>query len=551
MSKRRWSTRLKAKLLRRSSTSSRNLNLTTTTTNTSASTSHDIPPIPSDGKAVAASTASREKEAEPRPAAPTTTTTTTTTPPISTLNQPGSHLPLSSASRPSLSSFVESHSQSQSRSLSHSQYTPDELASATGSPGGQYFLVPEYRRPTSSRSSAPREEQLVTQSSPAQAVQGEDSQSQEATPTQRPDQNRERAPSGSSRKTSPPPSELPGFPVPLPPRRADSSAALSLASIKADLPVTPLSPSKPEYRPSFPPPNNSPQRHASGSAEASALLHTVAEKPGNTYQSFPLPQASFSARPSLGSRRQSLLPTTHQHLVRSLLDTGSISEAEGLGRQQPLGSGMGLRKIWVKRPGGSATLLPTSEDALVDELRDQVVLKYANSLGRTLDAPDIIIRISMREGSNKLPTPDRILSPEEPLWTVLDSYYPGGQTVTEALVIEIPQRRTPKPSPRHNVYFTHSEPGEHGEYFPIMPSGNVNLSTPPHHAKPDSNNNHSAPSISILNTGQAPPVPSPGSRPRLRRPPFGRHSTHSPTLLGSASSKGVYLTYIQFCMLTL
>ncbi|KAL4916847.1 hypothetical protein BDW62DRAFT_185416 [Aspergillus aurantiobrunneus] len=525
MSERRWSTRLKAKLLRRSSTSSKNLPLTTTTTtNTSAST-HDLHPQHDPNSEHRARHG--KKAAEELPVDPNFASTSTTTPPISTApNVLSSHPPppLSSASRPSISSFTES------------QYTPDDLASASGSPGGQYFFVPEYRRPTC-RSSAQRpEEQPVDQSpSPTKTItrglqqpQSQPQEQHQLSPARRkfePSHDRERARSGSSRKSFP--SELLSFPLPPSLRRPDHiSAAPSSPAAKADR--------------SSVPPNFSPRERHASTEPSTTPLHAVAEKSDiNTYQSFPLPPTTFSTRPSLGSRRQSLLPASHQHLVSSFLNTGSFSEPEGLGNGQlpTMGSGMGLRKIWVKRPSGSATLLATSEDALVDELRDQVVLKYANSVGKTFDAPDIIIRIVTREGTNRLPTPDRILSPEEPLWPVVDSYYPGGQTVGEALVIEIPQRRTPKPSPRHNVYLTHSEPGEHGDYFPLMPT-NMNVHTPPTHQSTSANSagTHAAPSISILTTGHAPQVPSPGGRPRVRRPPLGRHSTHSPTLLGNVNS---------------
>ncbi|KAI2967508.1 hypothetical protein CBS147323_4732 [Aspergillus niger] len=252
------------------------------------------------------------------------------------------------------------------------------------------------------------------------------------------------------------------------------------------------------------------------------------------------PAASFPKRPSLGSRRQSLLAPSHQHLINSLLDPGVTAEPEtnGNGRSATYSTGMS-RKIWVKRPGGSATLVPISLDSLVDELRDQVILKYSNSLGRTFDAPDIVIRITPRDGSNRQATPDRMLSPEEPLASVVDTYYPGGQAIEEALIIDIPSRRTPKPSPRHSVYYNHhhSEPGEHGEYFPLMPA-NPSVPTPPTHPSNSSAsvNAHPAPSISILTTGMAPPLPSPGSRGTRhpRRPPLTRHATNSPTILNQA-----------------
>ncbi|KAL4991949.1 hypothetical protein BDW68DRAFT_150865 [Aspergillus falconensis] len=517
MSERRWSTRIKEKgfrLLRRSSTSSRHSkNLPLVTTSNNSASTHDLHPQRSHysqcSQPVEASQGKKAEEPADPNSEPNSASSTTTTPPISTPNVLSPPPPLSSASRPSISSFTES------------QYTPDELASA-GTPGGQYFFVPEYRRPTPP---AQREEQPVNQTSPTKTVTREEHQLQsrehQATP-RRLNHDRERARSGSSRKSFP--SELLNFPLP-PSGKAETSAPLSPAITERSSAPLNASPNRRE-------------RPVSGNIEQqSTPLHSVAEKSAvNTYQSFP-PAPTFPTRPSV-IRRQSLLPASHQHLVKSILDTDSFFESEGINKHVPtIGSGMGLRKIWVKRPGGSATLLPTSEDALVDELRDQVVIKYANSLGKTFDAPDIIIRIATREGT-RLPTPDRILSPEEPLWAVVDSYYPGGQTIGEALLIEIPQRRTPKPSPRRNVYFAQSEPGEHGDYFPLMPT-NINLSTPPTHQSTAANSagTHAAPSISILTTGHAPQVPSPGGRTRTRRPPLTRNNTHSPTLHGMSQSK--------------
>lgn len=241
---------------------------------------------------------------------------------------------------------------------------------------------------------------------------------------------------------------------------------------------------------------------------------------------------SSSKRPSIAIRRQSLLPASHQHLISGLLEQSLFSSSgdQGSSRVPVAAAEMVHRRIWVKRPGGSATLVPCLEDAVVDELRDQVIMKYANTLGRTFDSPDIVIRISAREGSNRQQTPERLLSPEEVLSSVLDSYYPGGQTVEEALLIEAPTRRTPKPSPRHSVYLHHhSEPGEHGDYFPLMPP---NGHTPPAH--PASSGAANAHSISILTTGVAPALPSPGTRAARhhRRPPLTRHTTNSPTILG-------------------
>lgn len=273
------------------------------------------------------------------------------------------------------------------------------------------------------------------------------------------------------------------------------------------------------------------------------------EKPNN--HSTP-PSAVFPKRPSLAIRRQSLLPPSHQHLVTKVLDPDLLfpNNAPASTHSAPTTVEMSSRKIWVRRPGGSPTLVPILEDAMVDELRDQVIVKYTNSLGKTFDSPDIVISIFPRDGSNEPSTQERILNPEESLAAVVDSYYPGGQRVEEALVIDIPARRTPKPSPRP-VYYHHSDPVEHGDYFSIVPMG-ASVSTPPTHTSSSSaGNNHQTPSISILTTGKAPPLPSPGTaraNRHARRPPAIRHSTNSPTTLGQAPTKGTHSSLYQKCV---
>lgn len=261
-------------------------------------------------------------------------------------------------------------------------------------------------------------------------------------------------------------------------------------------------------------------------------LNTVVEGPNDRQPSAPYFTPSSSKRPSLAIRRQSLLPATHRHLVSGLLEASLFSNGDdGRDAIPAVPYEMVQRRVWVKRPGGSATLVPCMEDAVVDELRDQVIMKYVNSLGRSFDSPDIVIRIAPREGSNRQAHPERLLSPEEVLSSILDSYYPGGQRIEEALMIDAPTRRTPKPSPRHVVYSHHqSEPGEHGDYFPLMPP-NPNMGTPSAHPT-GAPATVAAPSISILSTGSAPQLPSPGNR-RSRhhqRPPLTRHKTNSPTV---------------------
>jgi len=198
------------------------------------------------------------------------------------------------------------------------------------------------------------------------------------------------------------------------------------------------------------------------------------------------------------------------------------------------------RKIWVKRPGASPTRVEVAQDDLVDNVRDVVLHKYANSLGRSIDAPDIILKIISREQNNKSVGAERALGPEEPIGVVLDAYYPGGQTIDEALIIDVPSRRTPRASPRpgnHNLSYYYPDqyrPDDAArEYFPPMPVHSPHLAHVPHpNAVPHS--------MSVLTTGQLPPLPSPGSHGQRRhgRPKYVRQHTSSPTILHTVQSNG-------------
>lgn len=279
------------------------------------------------------------------------------------------------------------------------------------------------------------------------------------------------------------------------------------------------------------------------------FLDTVNEYPSGERRA---PSSYFNPstvpkRPTLAVRRQSLLPPSQQHLIDGLLNPGLLFP-NGSSKISSVETEMiAQRKVWVKRPGGSATLVSCMEDWLVDELRDQILRKYGNSIGRRFDSPDILIKVFPREGSNKQSTPERVLTPEESLASVIDTYYPGGQTIEEALVVEVPQRPTPRPSPRHQVYCHHPDAGEHGDYFTLVPAAGH---TPPAHGSAPSSASHQTHSISILTTGVARPLPSPGNRSggRPTRPQLTRHMTNSPTLLGSVSGpKGALLILLVPC----
>lgn len=244
--------------------------------------------------------------------------------------------------------------------------------------------------------------------------------------------------------------------------------------------------------------------------------------------------SSSEQRPGELMRRQSLLPTQQSALINALLDIGKTENSEpgntdghNSGVSSTINGSMMTRKIWVRRPNSSATLVTINEDDLVDDVREMILKKYANSLGRNFDPPDVTLKMCSREHRQ-----ERILGPEEPMARTIDLSFPGGQTVHEALIIDVPVRRTPRQSPMATLYY-HDEvrPSETGtDYFPPMP---VAVVPSPHHQNgisvPPSTT--SGPhSMSVLSTGHVPNLPSPGGRRYNSRPRVARVPTSSPSI---------------------
>ncbi|KAK4968181.1 Two-component response regulator SSK1p, partial [Elasticomyces elasticus] len=261
-------------------------------------------------------------------------------------------------------------------------------------------------------------------------------------------------------------------------------------------------------------------------------------------------------------RRQSLVAQPNTRIIKTLLDTSQLSRQpfsppppatattipDYFASALPTNiASMLHRKIWVRRPGASATQVQIREDDLVDDVRDMILRKYMNSLGRSFDSPDVTLRIVSRHDNQK-DVVERQLGPEEDMCQTLDAYFPGGQTVDEALIIHVPQRRTPKPSPRIQHVQSYAaldeyRPVESGnEYFPPMPAilpaslpqtAASHESRASHHAHLPAINDHSRP-MSVLGTSQLPPLPSPGAgsrRHHSHRPKFQRQHTSSPTII--------------------
>ncbi|KAF7194609.1 Response regulator mcs4 [Pseudocercospora fuligena] len=303
---------------------------------------------------------------------------------------------------------------------------------------------------------------------------------------------------------------------------------------------------------------DSDQRRASG--EVSLLVqNNSTSRPASSRGSL----RSIISEPA-ENRRQSIVGSANATIVKALIDTPRRSE------RQPVSAPEGVlptsarrdyfsssipdmatvlrRKIWVKRPNQSATLVQIQEDDLVDDVRDMILRKYQNSLGKTFDSPDLTLTIVTRS-DHAGPRCSRMLGPEEEMCRTIDTYYPGGQTVEEALIIDLPQKRTPRPSPRavpHQSYLAMDDfrPHENGtDYFPPMPV-TIQPALPPNtreHHNSVAGQDHPR-SISVLNTGHVPALPSPGGRARghraerEHRPKYGRQHTSSPTILSHGAT---------------
>lgn len=279
-------------------------------------------------------------------------------------------------------------------------------------------------------------------------------------------------------------------------------------------------------------------------------------QPSPSLPSLPLPPPP--QRPSENTiRRQSLLSGANAPVIRALLSPDTVAQFPlppstppatvaasdyFVDASVPNIASMLTRKVWVKRPNASPTMVTVREDDLVDDVRDLVMRKYGNSLGRSYDSPDLVLRIVSRPDESGKRASERILSPDEDVCRTLDSYYAGGQTAEEALLIDTPARRTPRPSPRiyHGASYAALDdyrPAENGtDYFPQMPAVQLPPNVPGQPPVQQTLHPEQPRSIAVLNTGQIPVLPSPGSVRRLRdprelRPKFNRQHTSSPTIM--------------------
>ncbi|RFU75520.1 response regulator receiver domain-containing [Trichoderma arundinaceum] len=323
--------------------------------------------------------------------------------------------------------------------------------------------------------------------------------------------------------SKPPPAEVEPLPVKPSPALAPPSAASVSAEKSSIVANAPARPSAPPRRASRDPNqtvtfDDSPQRSSStkknnsGIEIATARSDAIVSRGTETLvavasSTLLAPPSSIPAAPSIPAQHVEF--EYYQSSIADPADFDASSMAET------------TRKIWVMRPKASATLITINQNDLVDDVRDMILRKYANSLGKTFDSPDLTLRIHPRDSQHS-----RVLGPEEPMGSTIDQYYPGGQTVKEALIIDIPRNTTtPRPSPRAPVYYADDvRPSETGEgYFPLVPGNAASPRLPA--GVPMQQPNGSMPhSMAVINNGHLPAIPSPGgTRPRSHRDREQRH----------------------------
>jgi hypothetical protein len=145
------------------------------------------------------------------------------------------------------------------------------------------------------------------------------------------------------------------------------------------------------------------------------------------------------------------------------------------------------------------------------------------------------------EPESPLPDQGDDQSPDD--WTTVhvaaqNGHHRIGQTVDDALIIEVPKRPSPMvghPMPYYIAEELRPEEGT-GEYFPPMPA----MASPRlNHVTHASNPHLLSHAMAILTTGPLPPLPSPGDRThRHHGRPYGRQHTSSPTILHSIPPGG-------------
>ncbi|EEB05312.2 response regulator Mcs4 [Schizosaccharomyces japonicus yFS275] len=173
-------------------------------------------------------------------------------------------------------------------------------------------------------------------------------------------------------------------------------------------------------------------------------------------------------------------------------------------------------RVWLKKiPDGTVTSIKLTKELLVDDLKDAIVQKYPIRIGQFYDAPDVSIHVVTKVNGGR-DTQARELAPNESLFIIMEKYYPGGQSLSDALLVTVPPvppaLRPPYSSfpytnssttgggsfsypapfngntgPLTSRYVHENGPGNQVDYFPVVPSAGLE---PSNEQSPNLRNSH-------------------------------------------------------------
>jgi len=123
------------------------------------------------------------------------------------------------------------------------------------------------------------------------------------------------------------------------------------------------------------------------------------------------------------------------------------------------------KRVWVRLAHGNPTTIVVHQNDIVDDLKSAIVAKYPNTIGRTYDSADLVIKLGLSSRSSgnsaaaKKPSlsvsPDRkspisaqfhvpistryiTLESDQNVYAIIDTHFPNGMTINDALLIELP-----------------------------------------------------------------------------------------------------------------
>lgn len=184
-----------------------------------------------------------------------------------------------------------------------------------------------------------------------------------------------------------------------------------------------------------------------------------------------LPQPQIHSKPESPKTKPNLkLNMKPQRSLASIANTIPNFNNNG-----PFSPGLfSSKRVWVKRDIGTATTVMVGQGDIIDDLKTSIIHKFPNALGKYYDSADLVIKMDLNSRTQNQPPPFNhtnnphkkpnlysekpsmsptsstfdikrsnyslmTLEPDQNVWNLLDLYFPGGMSMKEALIIEIPE----------------------------------------------------------------------------------------------------------------